>query len=123
MAVSDGSRSPSPGNDPGVPAARPASARRHGLRAAALLVVLLGGLVWLAPWAPAGPATVEEVVALRCLTTDEALAGLEALLREEPASTIRAREGARVLSLRTTPPLLERARAWLAEHDAGCLPP
>lgn len=123
MAVSDGSRSTSPGGGTDAPAARPVTARRHGLAAVALLVVLLGGLVWLAPWAPAGPATVEEVVALRCLTTDEALAGLGALLRQEPASTIRAREGARVLSLRTTPPLLERARAWLAEHDAGCLTP
>lgn len=99
------------------------SVRRYGAVAAMLVVVLVGVLVWVAPWAPAGPATAEEVVALRCLPTDEALAGLEALLRAEPASTVKAREGARVVSIRTTPALLERARAWLAEHDSGCAAP
>lgn len=88
-----------------------------------VVVVLVGALVWMAPWAPAGPATAEEVVALRCLTTDDALAGLAAVLRDEPASSVRAREGARVVSIRTTPALLERARAWLTEHDTGCEAP
>lgn len=107
----------------GVTAPTQFSVRRYGVVAAMLVVVLVGVLVWVAPWAPAGPATAEEVVALRCLPTDEALAGLESLLRAEPASTVKAREGARVVSIRTTPALLERARAWLAEHDSGCAAP
>lgn len=106
-----------------VAAAMQFSVRRYGVVAALLVVVLVGVLVWVAPWAPAGPATAEEVVALRCLPTDEALAGLESLLRAEPASEVKAREGARVVSIRTTPALLERARAWLAEHDSGCAAP
>ena len=107
----------------GAGAGTSSSVRRYGLAAVVLLVLLLGGLVWLAPWAPAGPATAEEVVALRCLSTGDALAGLETLLRDEPASTVRAREGARVVSVRTTPAMLERARAWVAEHDTGCTAP
>ena len=112
-----------PGTETEVSSPAASSVRRYGLAAVALLVLLVGGLVWLAPWAQAGPATAEEVVALRCLSTDDALAGLEALVRDEPASSIRAREGARVVSIRTTPALLERARAWVAEHDVGCTPP
>ena len=121
-AVSDGSRGSTTAAE-GVAAPTQFSVRRYGVVAGMLVVAVVGVLVWVAPWAPAGPATAEEVVALRCLSTDEALAGLESLLRTEPASEVKAREGARVVSIRTTPALLERARAWLAEHDTGCEAP
>lgn len=106
-----------------MPEAPTFSVRRYGLAAVGLLVLLIGGVVWLAPWAPAGPTMVEEVVPLRCLGADDAMTGLAALLRVEPASTVRAREGARVLQVRTTPALLEQARTWLEDHDRGCAGP
>lgn len=104
-----------------------ASARRWGggwLAGAAVALFAAGALatsggrVLTGADAPSA-ATVEEAVLLRCLPPGEALELVRPLLNEDRASTARWNPtvAPRVVTIRTTPARLQRAKALLAEHD------
>ena len=107
-------------------AGSPSGRRTRRWIAAAAATVLLAAGVLATAWPRAGantaPAagTVEEGVLVRCLTVGEAAELVRPLL-SDPVSSVRFNPSVapRVLTMRSTPEKLARAKALLAEQDGA----
>jgi len=116
----------SAGTSPAPAAARPSGRRGWpwitGAAAAALLA--LGALATAGPRpradTPAGVATMEEAILLRCLSPGEAAELVRPLIRDG-ASVARwnPTTAPRVLTIRTTPATMQRVKALLAAHEGA----
>ena len=104
--------------------------RRWGLTAALATLLAIGALYATRRSLPADAAPgpmVEEVLRLRCLSAEEALALLRPVLAANPNTLVTSRRDApRVLDVRATPAEMERVRAAIAEYEnsaqSSCTP-
>ena len=98
--------------------------RRRWAVALGVVVLLAAVLLTVFRRAPADVPTVEDAIQLQCLTAGDAAELVRPILLEGPSTVAFNRDQApRVLTIRTTPALLQRIKTALAEADRTCALP